>query len=179
MTYKYSKEILAPIFESSKSFIEVKTKLGLSPHGGNDGFKRYVKQYELDITHFTGQSWAKGRTKEDCKAIARTTQKITKHTVEKSLRDGIRIDSGTLHRLLKETGREKICEVCQTGQEWCGTKLSLHIDHINGNSFDNRPENLRYLCPNCHSQTKNFGSKNKHSYSLIPYIEPICMGRTV
>jgi protein-arginine kinase activator protein McsA len=44
--------------------------------------------------------------------------------------------------------------------EWNGQPLRLQIDHINGNPVDNRQENLRFLCPNCHSQTINFGTKN-------------------
>jgi hypothetical protein len=44
--------------------------------------------------------------------------------------------------------------------EWNGNPLTFQIDHRNGNSLDNRPGNPRFLCPNCHSQTPNFGSNN-------------------
>lgn len=47
------------------------------------------------------------------------------------------------------------------GDEWNGNKISLHLDHINGISGDHRLENLRFLCPNCHSQTKNYTGRNK------------------
>ena len=45
-----------------------------------------------------------------------------------------------------------------------GEVLSLHLDHINGNNLDHRIENLRLLCPNCHSQTSTYSGKNKKSF---------------
>ncbi|MFE3152616.1 HNH endonuclease [Streptomyces sp. NPDC059218] len=42
---------------------------------------------------------------------------------------------------------------------WRGNRLVLEIDHINGDRLDNRPKNLRYLCPSCHSQTETFSKR--------------------
>jgi Zn finger protein HypA/HybF involved in hydrogenase expression len=53
------------------------------------------------------------------------------------------------------------CVKCGNNGEWMGEKLSLEIDHINGINNDNRLENLRILCPNCHSQTPTFKNKNR------------------
>jgi Zn finger protein HypA/HybF involved in hydrogenase expression len=52
------------------------------------------------------------------------------------------------------------CAECSNTGLWQDKKLSLQLDHINGDRYDNRLENLRFLCPNCHSQTNTFGSKN-------------------
>ena len=52
------------------------------------------------------------------------------------------------------------CKICGIS-EWEGTKLSLELDHIDGNSRNHRLENLRWLCPNCHSQTPTFRSKKR------------------
>ena len=61
-------------------------------------------------------------------------------------------------RLLYE--RNFTCEECGIGNEYNGKPLSLELDHIDGNNSNNLIENLRILCPNCHSQTPTHRSKN-------------------
>lgn len=68
--------------------------------------------------------------------------------------------AGIKARLLKHQGWKEECAICKMGPEWNGNYLSLQVDHINGNPFDSRLENLRFLCPNCHSQTETFAGKN-------------------
>lgn len=60
------------------------------------------------------------------------------------------------------------CEECGVGQEWNGKPLSLQLDHVNGDSEWNHISNCRLLCPNCHSQTDTFGSKNIGAASRKP-----------
>lgn len=91
-----------------------------------------------------------------------------RHTKE-SFIEKILILNGTkwsTHRikleLFKLGLKENRCENCGQDNNWNGNFLSLHMDHINGNNKDNRLENLKILCPNCHSQTPTFsGKKNK------------------
>jgi 5-methylcytosine-specific restriction endonuclease McrA len=68
---------------------------------------------------------------------------------------------------LLDLGWDYRCSVCDL-TSWQNRPISLHLDHINGISDDNRLENLRFLCPNCHQQTDTWGSKNKKSKVLIP-----------
>ena len=63
------------------------------------------------------------------------------------------------HRLLQDGIMQNTCRECGL-REWLGKPLSMHIDHINGVSTDHRLENLRMLCPNCHSQTPTYGGRN-------------------
>ena len=55
-------------------------------------------------------------------------------------------------------GVSYVCTICRIN-EWQGQPLTLHLDHINGINNDNRFENLRLLCPNCHSQTETYGRR--------------------
>lgn len=55
--------------------------------------------------------------------------------------------------------RENKCEECGI-TEWLGHQITMHVDHVDGDRKNNTYDNLRILCPNCHSQTPTFASKN-------------------
>ncbi len=62
------------------------------------------------------------------------------------------------------------CEKCGIS-DWCDEPISLHLDHIDGNSDNNRVENGRILCPNCHSQTETFSGRNKKNTKRNSYLQ--------
>lgn len=63
-------------------------------------------------------------------------------------------------RLFKEGYKDEKCELCGI-ESWLGKKISLELDHIDGNRYNHSLNNLRVLCPNCHSQTDTYRGKNK------------------
>ena len=89
---------------------------------------------------------------------------ITKNRIEMGeVRQSI-----TLKRyLIEEKGGYK-CSKCNIS-EWNGTNIALHIDHIDGNSDNNFPSNLRFLCPNCHSQTETYCGRNVKNTKRATY----------
>jgi hypothetical protein len=63
-------------------------------------------------------------------------------------------------RLLKEKVFDNRCSICYINS-WNNKQINIQLDHINGISSDHRLENLRMICPNCHSQTETYCGKNK------------------
>lgn len=89
-----------------------------------------------------------------------------------------RTGKSTRRRLLKEKLLPYRCAICGNPGEWQGKKLALEVDHINGDHFDNRIENLRFLCSNCHALTETFAGKNpprkrtRPSNSHFAFLQP-------
>ena len=88
--------------------------------------------------------------------------KTTKFTPESVLHENFPKRRNVLvKKIVIENGfLDNECSICKLGPEWNGVKLVLQLDHINGIYNDNRIENLRILCPNCHSQTATYAGKN-------------------
>jgi hypothetical protein len=82
-----------------------------------------------------------------------------KHRIGEWLSGGKKPGKITLKEYLTETYGYK-CSCCEIA-EWNGNTISLEIDHIDGNPYNDNPDNLRFICPNCHSQTTTYRGKNR------------------
>ena len=133
---------------SSLSVREVLRKLGLVPTGGNyHTVNFHTKRLNLDTSHFTGRGWNVG---------SRYRQVSYSAPIESFLvKDRLVTSSDLRRKLINANILPNECSICSI-RDWQNAPLTLHLDHINGDHFDNRLENLRLLCPNCHSQTSTY-----------------------
>lgn len=139
----YSREALEEIVQQSTNFKQVLEKVGYKTSSGrnHDTLKKYIKLYEISTGHFTSPTTRIERNKENI---------FCKNSTAKQ---------STVRRWYIKENIPYKCVLCGQDGEWNGKNLVLQLDHINGDNKDHRLENLRWLCPNCHSQTSNFAGK--------------------
>ena len=147
MKVRYSEDDIRVAVNNSKSIASVLRQLGLRPVGGNyKTIHHLIEKYELDTSHFTGQGWNVG-LKFKPKAGLKDSDIFKKDS-------DYRCSSRLRERYKKITGIQ-YCENCNLS-DWQGQSIPLEIHHLNGNNTDNRLENLKLLCPNCHALTDNY-----------------------
>lgn len=157
MKSKYTKELLETIVRESNSWAIVCRKLGIKPATGSQTYiKKRVQIMGIKFSHFIGKQWNKGR--------AFGPKRILKYFL---IKDGPFINSHFLKlRLIKEGVKENKCEWCGLS-EWLEEELPLELDHINSDHNDNRLENLKILCPNCHAvktrRERSIGATGRHN----------------
>lgn len=151
----WSDEQLVSAVATSQTLSQVVKKLGLkSVSSGYGTVRRHIKRLGLDTAGFVGRKVSGNRTK------GRFNQVDLAFVL---VEDSPYISTHWLKlRLVKAGLLDWKCCICGIA-EWLGSKLSLQLDHKNGRREDNRIENLRLLCPNCHSQTDTYAGKNKRA----------------
>ena len=160
MNDKYNIENLQRLCSESYSYAEVIKKLGNIPKGGNYSIlKRYIKKYDIDISHFTHQQWHSSPNQLNNPNFHKGDEKWTDETLFVD-------NSYASHNALRKyVRRHEIfpykCVNCGCDGNWMGGTISLELDHIDGNNMNNQLSNLRYLCPNCHALTDTYRGKNK------------------
>lgn len=150
----WSKAQLSDAVNESNSLRQVISKIGLRPAGGNyDQVKKYIKEYSLNTAHFTGRAWNKGRT-----GLGKYRLSLEEVLVNRSNYQSFKLKK----RLFAGGLKKQCCEECGWAERSIDGYLPLELDHINGDKHDNRFDNLRVLCPNCHSLKNTYrGRKNK------------------
>ncbi|MFJ6717845.1 HNH endonuclease [Streptomyces sp. NPDC091259] len=147
-----SEEALRAAVPGSTSYADLVRALGLELNEVNRRrVRRRVTRLGLDVSHFARRPWAGDRTVER-KAVAPGALTLRPE-------GSARVNRARLHSALQEVGVPYACAECGNPGEWSGRPITLQIDHISGDWLDNRRENLRYLCPNCHSLTDTWCRK--------------------
>ncbi|MFD6426284.1 HNH endonuclease [Streptomyces sp. NPDC060198] len=149
---RHTEKTLRELVACSRSMAEVVRRLGINPVGGNHAhISRRVTALRIDTSHFSSAPRSR------LMSTARNTLALG------SPSDG-RVPGARLRRELLRTGVAESCAVCGTGTEWNGKPLRLQVDHKSGEWWDNRPDNLRLVCPNCHAATDTYrGRKRRRS----------------
>lgn len=158
----WSKKELTNVINKSLTISQVLRQFGLDVSSGNyKTFHKYVNMWGIDTSHFVGN-------KLPNKFYARQVKPLSEILVENSW------DSRTTirRRIISEKLLEERCSICGI-TDWNDKEISFHLDHINGIPNDNRISNLRFLCPNCHSQTNTYGSRKNKSLKTCP----VCDGK--
>ena len=106
--------------------------------------------------------WGNSKMNKFCNNTCQGNYKWVNETIDRIERGEVPDGSPALKKYLIEKFGEE-CSECGQASTWNNKPLVLQLDHIDGDSDNNYPKNLRLLCPNCHTQTENFGSKGKGS----------------
>ena len=139
----WTDEELMESLPKCNSFSEVATYMNMS-RATNSLLKKRAIELNLDFNHFKISGYNPAPIKE----LLTNERKISYSS------------HGLKKRLIAEGLKQHKCECCGI-TEWNGKPAPIELDHINGNHHDNRLENLRILCPNCHAQTDTYRGKNK------------------
>ncbi len=145
---KYTLDQLKIAVASSNSFTEVCEFIGICRRGNSyQIMRRLVKENNIDYSHFPdpilyGLAVSKISDKKHWSEILVSGHKD-------------RIHSYLIRRALIESGIDYICKICGQLPFWNNEELVLQVDHIDGNRTNSIQSNLRFLCPNCHTQQLN------------------------
>jgi len=142
------------VAKESISISDLLRNLGMSISGsGWRSISKYIDDNNIDTSHFMTRS-------EMTKHLSFKRRK----TLQEYLDTRKSINGQEVRKKLVEEGySEDKCELCNLPNEWNGQPLTLQLDHIDGNRYNNTIQNFRIICPNCHTQTKTHSGKNRKS----------------
>ncbi len=149
----WTKKQLEAAVRKSSSIRQVLLKINLKEAGGNYAqIKKYLVLYKIDTKHFKGRGWNKG-----LKGFLRPRIALCKILTINNNFQSFKLKK----RLFDEKLKSQKCEECGWAEKSDDGRIPIELDHINGNSRDNRLKNLRVLCPNCHSLKPTHRGRNR------------------
>lgn len=152
----WTDEQLIEAVRVSQTISNVLKQLGLVAAGGNYKSIRYhIRRLGINTDNIIGRSSGKGK-----RVGGRKSTPLVKLLVENS---PVSNNQTLKRRLIKASLLQYACALCEI-TKWLNAPLTLHLDHVNGVNNDYRIENLRLLCPNCHSQTPTYCGRNRMTY---------------
>lgn len=154
--YDFTPAELQFLLDTSNSYSDLLRKLSMNPKGGNpETLKKIITEYNLDET----------KLNENRSNLLRQNANLTHKKISMTLQDVFdgkytKVQSGKLlDMLVNENIKEYKCECCGISS-WNDKPLRLQLHHKDGNHNNNNLNNLQILCPNCHTQTDNYGGKS-------------------
>lgn len=161
VVWSLSKTKFEKLVKSCINIAQICRYFELGIKGGNyNTIKRRIKSENIDTSHFKSRNTLKFNWISE-KEFLSNIQKYKNDFIKKKI-----LEFGLI---------ENKCKICNQLPNWNNKPLTLHLDHIDGNSTDNRIDNLRFLCPNCHTQTNTYsmGQRKVRKYHCMDCQKPI------
>lgn len=153
---RWSEDNLKRAVNESYCIAQVCKNLGITATASNyRTYYKYIKKYDdIDTSHFTAKQ-------QQTRGLKRTRRLSNE---EVFVKNSTYPQAPLRKRVIKQGLVKYSCSCCPIETEYNGMSITLQLDHINGDNTDNRIENLRFLCPNCHSQTDTYMNKRGKIY---------------
>ena len=150
--YKYTDDYLRDMASKSTSCLDMMRRMGYSKVSGatQSHLKRRLLAAGVDISH-----WLRGSSGR----VAHNRRTPSSTLVRADSTRVLRTATAVLRRALIAIGVKYCCAICGIS-DWCGRPLVLQVDHVDGDHKNNLADNLRFICPNCHTQTSNWGKRS-------------------